>query len=113
MKILKLIVCFLLTAMCFVETAHAQFRGIRRGTFDGTSEQTKSRQRRFVTPVNDTVSRQPVHPSGGQPVSSTVPKNSVRTDRMTREERRALRKQINDANQGIYKKNRNTTQTLP
>ncbi|RJX32140.1 MAG: hypothetical protein C4516_05790 [Oxalobacter sp.] len=62
------------------------------------------RQRRFLMPANDTVYKR--HSPHQVASTSEGSKRAVRRARMTSDERRALRKQINEANQGIYQRKR-------
>ena len=61
----------------------------------------QQRQRRFVMPPGGTV-----YPRNGAP-RYAPPGAAVREGRMSPEDRRTLRRQINEANQGIYRSRRN------
>lgn len=71
---------------------------VRAGTM-AVQQPPQARQRRFVMPPNA-----PAYQRGG-PQYMAPPATSPRATRMTLEERRALRQQINDANRGIYRRN--------
>jgi len=87
----------------------AQYRTSGKNTHNSQPDrmtQNQPRQRRFVMPTSSNAyqkneqSRYGAQP--GQPGPS-----GQKSSRMTPDERRALRQQINEANQGIYQKRRN------
>ena len=70
---------------------------VRAGTVV-VQQPPQARQRRFVMPPSGHV-----YQRGGP--QYMAPANAPKPARMTLEERRALRQQINDANRGIYRRN--------
>lgn len=115
MKFLKLLPILLLAIVCVgapaahsptpaadreeVRMIYAQFRLSGKSSQKDKSVQRKSRQRRFVMPANNRYPRDAKTQQAGSAASM-----QKKTSRMTPDERRALRQQINEANQGIYKR---------
>ncbi len=108
MKSLKYIAAFTFSIACmgsvFAQPVYservmlAQHRVVVREVRTGIAVQ-QPHQRRFVMPPGGTV-----YQRGGQPYVMQPRPGANKAPRMSVEERRALRRQINEANQGIYHK---------
>ena len=110
MKLLKSIAAVIFTIACmgsvFAQPVYsdriilAQHRVVVRDMRTGAVVQ-QPRQRRFVMPPGGVVYQRGGNPYVVQPRPGASP-----APRMSVEERRALRRQINEANQGIYHQGR-------
>ncbi len=90
----------------------AQYRMSGKNTHNTQSDrmtQNQPRQRRFVMPTSGKAYQKNERSQYGAQPGQPGPSDH-KSSRMTPDERRALRQQINEANQGIYqkRKNRNT-----
>ena len=81
----------------------AQYRVSGKNFHDQRAMPREPRQRRFVMPAHGNVyQRNERPPQAGHP--GQFRDEGRKSSRMTRDERRALRQQINEANRGIYQK---------